>query len=90
METKDKWTTNDIPDQQGRVVIITGADSGIGFEAARVLAEKNAIVIAAVRDISKGEKAVQQINSQVESADVILMQADLASLKSDKKICGCV
>ncbi len=85
MGTNNKWTTEDIPDQRGRVVVITGADSGIGFEAAKVLAEKNAKVIAAVRNQNKGEKAVQQINNKVKDADVNLMLIDLASLESVKK-----
>ncbi len=85
MTGNNKWTTADIPDQQGKVVVITGADSGIGFEAARVLAEKNATVIAAARNQNKGEKAVQKIKDRFKDADVTLMLIDLASLDSVKK-----
>ncbi len=84
MDNSNNWTTDNISDQQGNVVVITGADSGIGFEAARVLADKNAMVIAAARNQNKGEKAVQKINDQVKNTDVSLMLIDLASLESVK------
>ena len=56
--SKQKWDTEKIPDQKGKVVIVTGSSSGIGFEAARVLASKNAIVIIAVRNPEKGNSTV--------------------------------
>ena len=51
------WTARDVPDQSGRSVVVTGANSGIGFQAARVLAERGADVVLAVRDITRGEAA---------------------------------
>jgi len=58
-----EWTAENIPDQTGTVVVVTGSSSGIGYEAARVLANKNAEVIIAVRNLDKGQAAAQKIRS---------------------------
>ena len=50
-----KWTAADVPDQSGRVAIITGSNTGIGYEAAAVLAERGAHVVLAVRNLDKGK-----------------------------------
>jgi NAD(P)-dependent dehydrogenase (short-subunit alcohol dehydrogenase family) len=80
--TKKRWTTTDIDDQTGRVAIVTGANSGIGFEAAKALADKGAQVIVAARSPKRGEKAVAEIRNAVPSAIVKLMLLDLANLDS--------
>lgn len=77
---QQKWDSNNIPDQRGRIAIVTGSSSGIGFEAARVLASKNAIVIIAVRNMEKGTAAENKIRAQHNNADVHVMELDLASL----------
>ena len=77
-----KWDSTDISDQNGRVAIVTGSSSGIGFETARVLAVKNATVIIAVRNLEKGNKAADKIKDDVPKADLKVMELDLASLKS--------
>ena len=59
-----KWTTADIPDQSGRVAIITGANTGLGFDTAAALADKGAQVVLAVRNLDKGKDAVAQITAQ--------------------------
>jgi NAD(P)-dependent dehydrogenase (short-subunit alcohol dehydrogenase family) len=79
---KEKWSSNNIPDQKGRVVIVTGSSSGIGYETARVLAEKNAMVIMAVRDLQKGKAAADKILGEHPNADVEVMELDLADLES--------
>jgi NAD(P)-dependent dehydrogenase (short-subunit alcohol dehydrogenase family) len=76
------WTQNKIPDQQGRLVIVTGGNSGIGFEAALALAGKNAHVILAVRNIDKGEEAARNIRQKYSSSQVSVMHLDLSDLKS--------
>jgi NAD(P)-dependent dehydrogenase (short-subunit alcohol dehydrogenase family) len=75
-----KWTAADVPDQTGRVAIITGANTGIGYEAAAVLATKGAHVVLAVRSLDKGKNAVDRITAKAPHADVTLQQLDLTSL----------
>ncbi len=79
------WEVSRIPDQSGRVAIVTGAGSGIGYETARVLANKGARVILAVRNQQKGETAITRIKAQDADADLRLMLFDLASLDSVKR-----
>jgi NAD(P)-dependent dehydrogenase (short-subunit alcohol dehydrogenase family) len=78
----EKWTAENIPSQKGKIAIVTGSSSGIGFEASRVLANKGAEVIIAVRNKAKGENAVRKIKEQNSAAKVKLMILDLADLKS--------
>lgn len=77
-----KWTTADVPDQSGRTVIITGANTGIGFDAAAVIADRGAHVVLAVRNLDKGKEAVARIVAKSPKADVSLQQLDLTSLDS--------
>lgn len=76
------WTAQDVPDQAGRTVVVTGANSGIGFHAARVLAERGADVVLAVRDTSRGEDAAGRIRSAASAAQVEVRRLDLADLAS--------
>lgn len=78
------WTIENIPDQNKKIVIITGSNSGIGFEAARILANKNAKVIVAVRNLDKGNAAKIKITKENSKADVEVMRLDLADLSSVK------
>ncbi|MBC8376055.1 MAG: SDR family oxidoreductase [FCB group bacterium] len=80
----NKWTTENIPDQSGRVVIVTGANSGIGFEAAKVLALKGADVVLAVRNNKKGDQAKAEILKDHSQAKITVSLLDLSSLKSVK------
>lgn len=80
-----KWDSSNITDQKGRVAIVTGSSSGIGYETARVLANKNAAVIIAVRNMEKGDKAAQKIKNQYPDAQVTVMELDLANLESVRK-----
>ena len=82
MSTQKRWDADNIGDQKGRIIIVTGSSSGIGYEAAKVLANKNAKVVVAVRNLGKGEKAGNKIIAQNKNADVILMKLDLSDLSS--------
>ncbi|WP_459976610.1 oxidoreductase, partial [Mycobacterium avium] len=76
------WSEADVGDQSGRVVVITGANTGIGYETAAVLAHRGAHVVLAVRDLEKGNAALSRIVAASPNADVTLQQLDLASLAS--------
>ena len=82
MMKNEKWNTENILSQKGRIVIVTGSSSGIGYETARVLANKQASVIIAVRNLEKGNKALAKIIQQNKDADVRVMELDLANLAS--------
>jgi NAD(P)-dependent dehydrogenase (short-subunit alcohol dehydrogenase family) len=74
------WSTTDIPDQTGRTAIITGANSGLGFETATALAAKGAHVVLAVRNLDKGKAAADRITAATPDARVELQNLDLGSL----------
>ncbi|PND59684.1 short-chain dehydrogenase [Mycobacterium sp. ENV421] len=76
------WTSADIPDQTGRTVVITGANTGLGYETARALAAKGAHVVLAVRNLDKGKAAADLIVRRYPGADVSVQELDLTSLAS--------
>ncbi len=77
-----KWTSADVPDQSGRLAVVTGANSGLGFDTAAVLADKGAHVVLAVRNLDKGTQAVEKIKAASPNAVVALQELDLSSLAS--------
>ncbi len=77
-----KWTAKDIPDQSGRLAVVTGANSGLGLVTARELARAGAAVVLAARNTAKGEQAAASINEAVPGADVRVQELDLADLGS--------
>ena len=79
------WSAQDIPDQSGRTVVVTGANSGIGLVTARELARRGAEVTLAVRDPGKGEQAAAQIRHSAPSASVDVGELDLADLASVRR-----
>ncbi len=76
------WTLDDIPNLTGKVMIVTGANSGLGFETTRELAKKGAKVIMACRNLQKAEAAKQRILDDSPKADLEIMELDVSSLKS--------
>lgn len=74
------WTVQQIPSQADKVALITGANTGIGFQTALVLAERGATVILACRDTQKAQAAQAQILAQYPNAHVKLLSLDLANL----------
>jgi len=76
------WTLEDIPQQQGRVAVVTGANSGLGLEVARALARKGATVVMAARNQDKARQAQRAITTEVPGAVLELRELDLASLES--------
>ena len=73
-----KWTSGDVPGQPGRLAVVTGANTGLGFETARVLAARGASVVLAVRDTEKGKAAAARIAGTAPGADVTVQHLDLA------------
>ncbi|MGF2945079.1 SDR family NAD(P)-dependent oxidoreductase [Mycobacterium sp. Lab-001] len=80
--TSDKWSEADVPDQSGRVAVVTGSNTGIGYQAAVALAYRGAHVVLAVRDLAKGNAALSRIVAAHPGADVTLQALDLSSLDS--------
>ncbi len=80
-----RWTTKDIPDQRGRTAVVTGANSGLGFETALALASAGASVVLACRDQDKGESASKRIRETAPESDVHVEHLDLADLASVRK-----
>ena len=72
-----KWTSDDVPGQQGRLAVVTGANTGLGFETAQVLAARGASVVLAVRDIEKGKRAAARIADTAPGANVMVQHLDL-------------
>lgn len=77
-----KWTAADIPDQSGRTVVVTGANTGIGYHTAAALAFRGAHVVLAVRNADKGNAALSRIVAAKPDTDVTLAELDLSSLAS--------
>jgi NAD(P)-dependent dehydrogenase (short-subunit alcohol dehydrogenase family) len=77
-----RWSAADVPSQQGRTAIVTGANSGLGFETSRVLARRGARVVMACRNPDKAKNALEEIRSESPDARVEAMSLDLASLAS--------
>lgn len=77
-----KWNAAEMPDQSGRIAVVTGANSGLGYETTLALARKGAHVVMACRNLEKAEAARQGLQEQLPGASLQLMELDLASLAS--------
>ncbi|WP_341721028.1 oxidoreductase [Micromonospora sp. FIMYZ51] len=76
------WTYDDVPDQRGRTAVVTGANSGLGFETARLLVGRGARVVLACRDQGRGAAAAERIREQFPAGQVDVVRLDLADLDS--------
>lgn len=76
------FTEQDVPDQSGKCFIVSGANTGLGFEAARVLAARGARVLLACRDEAKAARAIARIGEQAPQADLVFLPLDQADLDS--------
>ncbi|GAB5491531.1 MAG: oxidoreductase [Phototrophicaceae bacterium] len=76
------WSAKDIPNLNGKIIVITGANSGLGFECSKVLAQKGATIIMAVRTVAKGEQAKANILKQNPTASIDVMRLDVGDLSS--------
>jgi len=81
-DSQHPWTAADMPAQHGRTAVVTGANTGIGFEAAVVLAQHGAATVLACRDAGKGQAAAARLAAAAPAADVSVVLLDLASLAS--------
>ena len=82
---RSTWTERDIPDLAGRRAVVTGASSGIGLEASRLLAAAGAEVVLAVRDPARGRRAVEEITRTVPEARLAVAEIDLSELDSVRR-----
>lgn len=78
------WDVENMPSLDGKVVIVTGANSGLGFYTAKGLASKGAEVIMACRNTGKAESALKEIISEIPNAKLRMMELDLSDLTSVK------
>ena len=81
-EMSNKWTQQDIPNLTGKVVVITGANSGLGLESTKAMAAKGATVVMACRNIEKAEKARNEVIAKYPQVKLDVMPLDNASLES--------
>ncbi len=81
MNTID-WKLENMPDLSGKIIVVTGGNSGLGFEAEKAFATKNAKVIMACRSVDKGEKAKEQILAQNSNGLITVLPLDLTDLSS--------
>ena len=81
---KENWNESNIPDQSGKIFIVTGPTSGLGEETTRVLSRKNATVIMAARNIKKAESVANEILAENKNAKIDIEELDLTSLESIK------
>jgi NAD(P)-dependent dehydrogenase (short-subunit alcohol dehydrogenase family) len=85
MNMRTKWDVGAIENQKGKVVIVTGANSGIGYETAREMSRRGAEVILACRDEDRGMNAIKNIIEEIPKANLVMAHLDLSDLNQIKK-----
>ncbi len=86
-KVRQKWDERDVPAVSGKTVLITGANSGLGFETARVLAARGGHIIMACRNADKAHAAINRIQQAVPGAALEFQQLDLSSLDAIERAC---
>jgi NAD(P)-dependent dehydrogenase (short-subunit alcohol dehydrogenase family) len=86
--TDGRWTAADVPDQHGRTAVVTGANTGLGFETAHRLAGHGATVVLACRTMAKAADAAERIRAAVPGARLEVIRLDLGSLASVRAAAG--
>jgi len=81
-----KWTANDIPDLSGKTAVVTGANSGLGYQTTLALASHGAHVVLACRDEGRGTEALERLRGELPNASAELSLLDLADLASVRKL----
>ena len=76
------WTVENMPDLKGKIIVVTGGNSGLGYESVKAFADKGAEVVLASRTNEKGEKAKNEIMESIPDGKIELMQLDLGDLDS--------
>jgi NAD(P)-dependent dehydrogenase (short-subunit alcohol dehydrogenase family) len=84
------WTEKDVPDQSGRVAVVTGSNTGLGYDTARVLAARGATVVMACRDTAKADAAAARIRQLSPGATVAVQKLDLGSLASVREAAAAI
>jgi NAD(P)-dependent dehydrogenase (short-subunit alcohol dehydrogenase family) len=84
------WTEKDVPDQSGRFAVVTGSNTGLGYDTARVLAARGATVVMACRDTAKADAAAARIRQLSPGATVAVQKLDLGSLASVREAAAAI
>lgn len=79
-----KWSYDNIPSQEGRIAIVTGANSGLGYYTSKGLADKGCEVVMACRNLKKAEEAREKLTKEIPGAKLLVMKLDLGDLDSVK------
>ena len=82
MTQRQRWTEADLPGLGGRTAVVTGANTGLGFQTARVLAARGATVVLACRNLARADAAAGRIADNVPGAQLRTVELDLAALES--------
>ena len=83
------WSFNSIPNQEGQIVFVTGANSGLGFDTSQALLEKGATVILGCRSLDKAQIARKKLLERTSCGQISVQEIDLSDLENVEKAIGC-